>query len=96
MISGAAALKASPDTDWSVALLAPATLMSAVKLSAHAEGERQAVERLAGLLAPDKATVMAMLDAATEQGMLVQQGTRLVSDLQFDDQGVKVNGQALE
>ncbi len=96
VISGAAALKASPDTDWSVALLAPATLMSAVKLSAHAEGERQAVERLAGLLAPDKATVMAMLDAATEQGMLVQQGTRLVSDLQFDDQGVKVNGQALE
>ncbi|ASN83367.1 DUF945 family protein [Deinococcus ficus] len=96
VITGAAALKASPDTDWSMALLAPATLMSAVKVNAHAEGERQAVERLAALFAPDADTVTTMLDMATEQGMLVQKGTRLVSDVQFDDQGVKVNGQTME
>ena len=80
MVSCTAALTARPDTDWSVALLAPATLMSALRMSVQAEREQQAVERLAALFAPDPGTVTPLLSAATEQGMLVRNGARLVSD----------------
>ncbi|UBV44672.1 YdgA family protein (plasmid) [Deinococcus taeanensis] len=91
-LNAKAALKAEANVDWSDLMLNPEALMSMVKVQAHAEGEAQAIEALGARFAPSKEEVSAMLQMSQEQGMLLKKGSRLVTDVQLDDSGVKVNG----
>ncbi|GGN46533.1 hypothetical protein GCM10010842_37170 [Deinococcus daejeonensis] len=95
-LTAKAALKAGANVDWSTLMLNPAALMSLLTVQAHAEGEAQAIEALAGDLAPGEADVGMMLQAAQEQGILVKKGSRLVTDVQLDQTGVKVNGVSMQ
>ncbi|MFC4425264.1 DUF945 family protein [Deinococcus navajonensis] len=92
MLNAKAALKAGANVDWSDLMLNPEGLMSMLKVQAHAEGEAQAFEALGERFAPGKEEVGAMLQMGQEQGMLVKKGSRLMTDEQLDDSGVKVNG----
>ncbi|WP_221091530.1 DUF945 family protein [Deinococcus aquaedulcis] len=94
--TGQVGFKGAPTTDWAAVLDSPELLMGLLDVRLHGEGEAQALNTLAATLAPDPSMAQGLIQAGEENGLLVRRGSRLVTDLNMDQAGLKVNGQPLQ
>ncbi|ACO48150.1 DUF945 domain-containing protein [Deinococcus deserti] len=95
-LNGLIGMKAPAGTDWTRVSENPELLMGLLHVKVHGEAERAALIDLLSTVAPSPEMAPELINMGEKSGMLIKEGSRIVTDVSLSEHGLMVNGQPLQ